>query len=768
MGLGLVGTLRARLGLNPAPFNRGLNKAETHSRGFASRVGKNIALMGAAMAAAAVAGIGAIVRKSMLFIDQQAKIARTIDGTVDGLRALQIAAGDAGVAQSDLNKSMQMIGARLVEAEVKGGASADALDRLGLSAKNLLELDADKRLAAIADRVKELGLSSSQTTQFLMDMGVRSKAMSLLLTGGGDAIRAARKEVDELGLSLSAVDAAKVEQANDAMARIGRTGEAAGNRFAVAFAPALQSIAEGFRGSMREGGAFRGVIETIGQRVSGLVDFARDFVTISNAIIQNFKTMAGEGTVFASLMSPLSGLLKIFQYLKGGVSEAVSTLAHLIRTTGSWGDATAALAPLMSEVMGRIKLGFSGLVLQMQSGWLRTRADAVEASAGILGALLGAANKIIGGYVGASAAIIAAFGALPAALRRIGALAVNGLIDVIGTGVKGMLTPLNSILEAVGLTPIPAPDLSSWKAEVGTATDAAGDAKAAFDSAFGVDYVNASGLADGARATVADLRSAGDLMAEFGDNFKTAAGKPLTELEKLRGVVTEATDAATDGMNDAALATTDFDTALGGGGGSGGAGGPATKIDKIKSSVEVLNEKLGETKSVMQSAFTGLITGAKSVGDALSDMLGRFAEMAANSVFNSLWGSVMGSIGGSGFGNILGGLPSFAGGGSTGNGPRSGGLDGKGGFLAMMHPQEQVYDGYGGGARASRGVSGGGGLQEVIVRVLGGDLTLSDDGLVLAHVQTVAETTTARGIDANNRNSPLRTKTDINNPRRRY
>jgi len=36
--------------------------------------------------------------------------------------------------------------------------------------------------------------------------------------------------------------------------------------------------------------------------------------------------------------------------------------------------------------------------------------------------------------------------------------------------------------------------------------------------------------------------------------------------------------------------------------------------------------------------------------------------------------------------------PSFDGGGYTGNGSRSGGLDGKGGFMALMHPQETVTD----------------------------------------------------------------------------
>jgi hypothetical protein len=37
-------------------------------------------------------------------------------------------------------------------------------------------------------------------------------------------------------------------------------------------------------------------------------------------------------------------------------------------------------------------------------------------------------------------------------------------------------------------------------------------------------------------------------------------------------------------------------------------------------------------------------------------------------------------------------LPAFAGGGYTGNAPRSGGLDGQGGFMAMLHPRETVVD----------------------------------------------------------------------------
>jgi hypothetical protein len=37
-------------------------------------------------------------------------------------------------------------------------------------------------------------------------------------------------------------------------------------------------------------------------------------------------------------------------------------------------------------------------------------------------------------------------------------------------------------------------------------------------------------------------------------------------------------------------------------------------------------------------------------------------------------------------------VPSFEGGGYTGNAPRSGGLDGRGGFAAILHPRETVID----------------------------------------------------------------------------
>jgi tape measure domain-containing protein len=54
--------------------------------------------------------------------------------------------------------------------------------------------------------------------------------------------------------------------------------------------------------------------------------------------------------------------------------------------------------------------------------------------------------------------------------------------------------------------------------------------------------------------------------------------------------------------------------------------------------------------------------------------------------------NIGGIIKAGGLGNIVDGIQNLDGGGYTGNGIRAGGLDGKGGRLAMIHPQETVID----------------------------------------------------------------------------
>jgi hypothetical protein len=162
-----------------------------------------------------------------------------------------------------------------------------------------------------------------------------------------------------------------------------------------------------------------------------------------------------------------------------------------------------------------------------------------------------------------------------------------------------------------------------------------------------------------------------------------------------------------------------------------------TGLEKIKKDAEEAQKVLDNFRENVQ----------RNLGDGLYDMLsGNFDNIGKSflqmllrmqadalaaditgAIFNKapasggsagLWGGLMNLFGGMGGGgasatdySTLGvGLASFDGGGFTGSGSRSGGIDGKGGFPAIMHPQESVID-------HSRGQSSGDGSVSVAVHV---------------------------------------------------
>lgn len=122
--------------------------------------------------------------------------------------------------------------------------------------------------------------------------------------------------------------------------------------------------------------------------------------------------------------------------------------------------------------------------------------------------------------------------------------------------------------------------------------------------------------------------------------------------------------------------------------------GADTKADQEKAAQEFADTLHNDLKGAFSTAFRDTSgQPLQAFGDAIANVIySRAATAMAESLAQSLLGSIGGASGGSGAGSILSSLFSFDGGGSTGSGARAGGLDGKGGFMAMLHPQETVLD----------------------------------------------------------------------------
>lgn len=118
--------------------------------------------------------------------------------------------------------------------------------------------------------------------------------------------------------------------------------------------------------------------------------------------------------------------------------------------------------------------------------------------------------------------------------------------------------------------------------------------------------------------------------------------------------------------------------------------------DSTQESTDQMSEFSKQAARNMQDSFADFLfdpfeEGLGGMAKGFLDTMRRMAaEAAASEIFSAVGSGLSGSSNAflSGIGNFL----SFDGGGYTGNGPRSGGLDGKGGQLAMLHPQETVID----------------------------------------------------------------------------
>ena len=118
-------------------------------------------------------------------------------------------------------------------------------------------------------------------------------------------------------------------------------------------------------------------------------------------------------------------------------------------------------------------------------------------------------------------------------------------------------------------------------------------------------------------------------------------------------------------------------------------------------------------------------------------MFTRAATALSEAAFESLgayFGSGSSGSGG-GIGDLLASIFSFDGGGSTGNGARTGGLDGKGGFMALLHPQETVLD-------HTKGQTGTGGGGITVVQNINID-SRSDQASIMAAMEQAKASTLA-------------------------
>ena len=282
---------------------------------------------GAAVSVAATAATAAIVAGSLKSIDALAKTSDKLGIAISDLQALRQAAELTGVGTNTLDMSLQRMTRRLSEAAQGTGEAQDALKELNLDALALAKLSPDEQFREIAGAMEQVGSQSDRVRLAFKLFDSEGAALVNTLALGKSGLQEIGDEMDALGASITRVDAAKVEAANDAMLRVATAAGAVSDRLTIELASSItavanQMVAEFSRGS---GSLGTGMEDAVDVGVEALADFLDGAATVTDFISGN-PIMAQFGILGWVVLGPRGLLIgaaigATFDIIKEGLAE---------------------------------------------------------------------------------------------------------------------------------------------------------------------------------------------------------------------------------------------------------------------------------------------------------------------------------------------------------------------------------------------------------------------------------------------------------------
>ncbi|WP_412497293.1 hypothetical protein [Vibrio fluvialis] len=269
-----IAKLTVALYANSAQFVSELEKSNRKSKDWSSKVSssfKAAAVATAAASTAAVAALTLIYKQQAALIDQAAKFADRVGISTEALTQFRHAAELTGVGANNLDMSLQRMTRRIADAAKGGGEAAPALKQLGLDAQALGQMTPDQQLYALADAFTTVESQSERVRLAFSLFDSEGVGMVNMLAGGAEGLKSMADEADRLGITLSRVEAAKVEMANDAMYKINATTQGLYKSMTTQLAPFVAQLADDFLNySMQFGGMNNMVAEGIHTTTQGI------------------------------------------------------------------------------------------------------------------------------------------------------------------------------------------------------------------------------------------------------------------------------------------------------------------------------------------------------------------------------------------------------------------------------------------------------------------------------------------------------------------
>lgn len=318
-----------------AALSATLSMEDTGFGSVATAATLGVAVLAAAVIAASIA-IVSFTQDQFPVIDQTAKMSRELDFATESLAAYALGAQLAGAADGAFEKSIQRLNQSIGEANQGLTTPIRGFRALGIELKEITELNTEEAFLRIADGISSLSSVTERAAAVSQIFGRGGKELTVLLSGGSAAIRAMKEEAAELGITFSAVDAFKVEEANDAVVRLSASFDGLFNMLAIESAPAVNAFAILLKDELvglREDvlpGLIEGFKELSITTIDTLVPIGASIQTIGEISVQ----------VIEKIIGVLGPMITALDLITGGMGVIVGNAGliqnNLVKNTAEW------------------------------------------------------------------------------------------------------------------------------------------------------------------------------------------------------------------------------------------------------------------------------------------------------------------------------------------------------------------------------------------------------------------------------------------------
>jgi len=338
-----LGSVIVKVGADITDLTKKLDQAGKKTDDGTKLISTRFLAMGAAVAAAAAAAataIGYMALKEMEAIDASKKLGESIGATVTGLRALNMAADLSGLEgmESSITRLNQNLGAF----EQGTGRARESIERLNLDVAAMGDMDADQKVAYLADQIQRSGMSAQEASFHLKRLGFDQAEAAGVFLKGGDAFRQAREDVERFGLAVSQLDASKMEIINDNITSTKAAMAGLVTRMTTALTPAFLEVTDSVLASAR------GFFDAYNQvsdfdkatddAAEGVQDFTADGRTLLTPMLEGLVRLAALAADAFRVLGAIIGA--IVKSATGGIS-AINALLQTASQGSAWLDKKA-------------------------------------------------------------------------------------------------------------------------------------------------------------------------------------------------------------------------------------------------------------------------------------------------------------------------------------------------------------------------------------------------------------------------------------------